>query len=141
MHPRTKSKMKGIEIPKGVEVMAPLGFYDFNRLLTNCFCVLSDSGTAPEEALFYKVPCVSLRMTTERPETVEGGAHVVAGMELSQHRRGGRHGHAPGMGGALRSERKLCRLVGRDQLHPQPDHQLVLEHDPESGNRFSDKII
>jgi len=83
MHPRTKSKMKGIEIPKGVEVMAPLGFYDFNKLLANCFCILSDSGTAPEEALFYKVPCVSLRMTTERPETVEGGAHVIAGMEVS----------------------------------------------------------
>jgi UDP-N-acetylglucosamine 2-epimerase (non-hydrolysing) len=82
MHPRTKSKMKGIEIPKGVEVMAPLGFYDFNKLLANCFCILSDSGTAPEEALFYKVPCVSLRMTTERPETVEGGAHVIAGMEV-----------------------------------------------------------
>src|ERR1039458_7765699 len=68
-------------MPKGVRVMAPLGFYDFNKLLANCFCILSDSGTAPEEALFYKVPCVSLRMTTERPETVEAGAHVVAGMD------------------------------------------------------------
>ena len=45
--------------------------------------MLSDSGTAPEEALFYKVPCVSLRMTTERPETVEAGAVVVGGMEVS----------------------------------------------------------
>jgi UDP-N-acetylglucosamine 2-epimerase (non-hydrolysing) len=83
MHPRTKSKLGDLEIPHGVEVMAPLGFYDFNKLLSNCFCVLSDSGTAPEEALFYKVPCVSLRMTTERPETVEAGSHVVAGMETS----------------------------------------------------------
>lgn len=83
MHPRTKSKMKGIEIPSGVEVMAPLGFYDFNKLLANCTCVLSDSGTAPEEALYYGVPCVSLRMTTERPETVEAGAHVVGGMEVA----------------------------------------------------------
>ena len=84
MHPRTKSKLEpfGIQVPKGVRVMAPLGFYDFNKLLMNTFCILSDSGTAPEEALFYKVPCVSLRMTTERPETVEGGAHVVAGMDV-----------------------------------------------------------
>jgi UDP-N-acetylglucosamine 2-epimerase (non-hydrolysing) len=85
MHPRTKSKLEpfGIMIPKGVRVMAPLGFYDFNKLLMNTFCILSDSGTAPEEALFYKVPCVSLRMTTERPETVEGGAHVIAGMDVN----------------------------------------------------------
>ena len=47
----------------------------------HCRCILSDSGTAPEEAYFYRVPCVSLRMTTERPETVEGGAHIVAGMD------------------------------------------------------------
>lgn len=83
MHPRTKSKLKDIKIADGVRVMAPLGFYDFNKLLSESFCVLSDSGTAPEEALFYKVPCVSLRMTTERPETVEAGAVVVGGMEVS----------------------------------------------------------
>ena len=61
--------------------MAPLGFYDFNKLLMDSFCIISDSGTAPEEAYFYKVPCVSIRMTTERPETVEGGAHIVAGLD------------------------------------------------------------
>lgn len=83
MHPRTRSKMRNIPVPDGVEVMDPLGFLDFNKLLAGSFCVLSDSGTAPEEALFYKVPCVSLRMTTERPETVEAGAHIVAGMEVA----------------------------------------------------------
>jgi UDP-N-acetylglucosamine 2-epimerase (non-hydrolysing) len=82
MHPRTKSKIGKTRLPRGVRIMAPLGFYDFNRLFMDAFCVLSDSGTASEEAFFYKVPCVSLRMTTERPETVEGGAHIVAGMEL-----------------------------------------------------------
>ena len=46
-----------------------------------CRCILSDSGTAPEESYFYKVPCISLRMTTERPETIEGGAHIVAGLD------------------------------------------------------------
>jgi UDP-N-acetylglucosamine 2-epimerase (non-hydrolysing) len=83
MHPRTKSKIGKTRLPRGVRIMAPLGFYDFNRLFMDAFCVLSDSGTASEEAFFYKVPCVSLRMTTERPETVEGGAHIVAGMELT----------------------------------------------------------
>lgn len=82
MHPRTRSKLGKRRLPRGVRIMAPLGFYDFNRLFMDAYCVLSDSGTAPEEAFFYKVPCVSLRMTTERPETVEGGAHIVAGLEL-----------------------------------------------------------
>ena len=81
MHPRTRNQMKDIDVPAGLEVMDPLGFIDFNKLVANCCCFLSDSGTAPEEALFYKVPCVSLRMTTERPETVEAGAHVVAGLD------------------------------------------------------------
>ncbi len=81
MHPRTRSKMKDIKIPKGVEIMDPLGFYDFNKLFISAFCVLSDSGTASEEGLYYKVPVVSFRMTTERPETVEAGYHIVAGMD------------------------------------------------------------
>ena len=81
MHPRTRSKLGSIKIPKGVRITAPFGFYDFNKLYQNCICVLSDSGTAPEESYFYRVPCVSLRMTTERPETVEGGAHIVAGVD------------------------------------------------------------
>lgn len=83
MHPRTQSKMKSskIKVPVDVEVIDPLGFYDFNKLFINAFCVLSDSGTASEEGLYYKVPVVSLRMTTERPETVEAGGHIVAGMD------------------------------------------------------------
>lgn len=82
MHPRTKSKLTSIINPKGVRIMAPLGFYDFNKLLKESYCVLSDSGTAAEEGLFYKVPNVSLRMATERPETVESGGTIISGMDL-----------------------------------------------------------
>src|SRR5207245_11685635 len=81
MQPRTHIQLDALDIPQGVRTTAPFGFYDFNKLLMNCRCILSDSGTAPEESYFYKVPCVSLRMTTERPETVEGGAHIVAGLD------------------------------------------------------------
>jgi UDP-N-acetylglucosamine 2-epimerase (non-hydrolysing) len=81
IHPRTQSKLGDLATPPGVTLIKPLGFHDFNRLLRDCFCVVSDSGTAPEEALFYKVPCVSLRMTTERPETVEAGGNIIAGLE------------------------------------------------------------
>ena len=83
MHPRTKSKLSSISMPDRVRVMAPLGFYDFNRLLKESFCVLSDSGTAAEEGLFYKVPNVSLRMATERPETIESGGTIVSGMDIN----------------------------------------------------------
>lgn len=81
MHPRTKSKITGLSVPKGIRIIDPLGFYDFNFMSMNAFCLLADSGTTPEEGLFYKVPCVSLRKSTERPETVEAGAHIVAGMD------------------------------------------------------------
>jgi UDP-N-acetylglucosamine 2-epimerase (non-hydrolysing) len=82
MHPRTKSKLGNANLPEGVEIMSPLGFYDFNQLLRNAFCVVSDSGTAAEEGIFYRVPNVSLRMATERIETVESGATIVSGMEV-----------------------------------------------------------
>ena len=82
MHPRTKSKLGAIDIPPQVRIMAPLGFYDFNQLLKKSYCVLSDSGTAAEEGLFYKVPNVSLRMATERMETLESGATIVSGMNV-----------------------------------------------------------
>ena len=82
MHPRTKSKLGPIDIPPQVRIMAPLGFYDFNMLLKESYCVLSDSGTAAEEGLFYKVPNVSLRMATERMETLESGATIISGMNV-----------------------------------------------------------
>ena len=81
MHPRTKSKINGLFLPEGLKIIDPLGFYDFNSLSKNAFCLMGDSGTTPEEGLYYKVPCVSLRKTTERYETVESGAHIVAGIE------------------------------------------------------------
>jgi UDP-N-acetylglucosamine 2-epimerase (non-hydrolysing) len=82
MHPRTKSKLLKFKIPKNVRVIDPLGFYDFNKLLKDSFCVISDSGTAAEEGIFYKVPNVTLRMSTERVETIESGATIVSGLEI-----------------------------------------------------------
>lgn len=80
MHPRTRSKLGSLDVPAKVRLLAPLGFYDFNRLLKDSYCVVSDSGTAAEEGLFYRVPNVSLRMATERMETLESGATIVSGM-------------------------------------------------------------
>ena len=47
------------------------------NLSKNAFCLIADSGTTPEEGLFYQVPCVSIRKSSERYETLEAGAHVV----------------------------------------------------------------
>ena len=80
MHPRTKSKLNLDKTPKGVRIINPLGFYDFSHLLKESLCVISDSGTAAEEGIFYNVPNISLRMATERPETVESGSTIISGM-------------------------------------------------------------
>jgi len=81
MHPRTRSRIGRSQSYGNVRILDPLGFLDYQALIQNAAGLLSDSGTTPEEAYFYRVPAISLRYSTERPETVEGGAHIVAGLE------------------------------------------------------------
>ena len=83
MHPRTISKSKDNKLLNDTLVIKPLGFYDWNYLLKNSACVLSDSGTAAEEGLYYRVPNISLRMATERPETIESGGTIVSGLNAA----------------------------------------------------------
>ena len=80
IHPRTLSKIKK-KIPKGIECIKPLGFFDFTKLEKNAFCLITDSGTVPEEALFFGVPCVTIRDSTERPEYLEAGGNILSGLE------------------------------------------------------------
>jgi UDP-N-acetylglucosamine 2-epimerase (non-hydrolysing) len=80
IHPRTTSKMQNIKIPKGIELIDPIGFFDFTYLEKNAFCLLTDSGTVPEEALYFKKPCVTIRETTERPEIIEAGSNILSGL-------------------------------------------------------------
>jgi UDP-N-acetylglucosamine 2-epimerase (non-hydrolysing) len=81
IHPRTTSKMKNIEVPKGVQLIKPLGFFDFTYLEKNAFCLLTDSGTVPEETLYFKKPCVTIRESTERPEIIEAGSNILSGLD------------------------------------------------------------
>ena len=81
MHPRTKSKLKIKDIPKCIEIIKPLGFFDFSKLEQHAFCYISDSGTLPEDALIYKKPCVIIRESTERPEFIEAGCNILAGLD------------------------------------------------------------
>jgi UDP-N-acetylglucosamine 2-epimerase (non-hydrolysing) len=81
-HPRTRVRMSefGIKAPEGVAVLEPLGYFQFLKLLKSAKVVLTDSGGVQEEACTLKVPCVTLRHTTERPETVYVGANAIAGL-------------------------------------------------------------
>jgi UDP-N-acetylglucosamine 2-epimerase (non-hydrolysing) len=80
MHPRTFSKLKKLSIPKGIEIIKPLGFFDFTKLEKNALCLITDSGTVPEETLYFKKPCVTIRESTERPETIEAGSNILSGL-------------------------------------------------------------
>lgn len=81
IHPRTVSKMRRLKAPKGVELIKPLGFFDFTKLEKNAFCLITDSGTIPEETLYFRKPCVTIRESTERPETIEAGSNILAGLD------------------------------------------------------------
>jgi len=81
IHPRTLSKIKKREMSKGIELIKPLGFFDFSKLEKNAFCLITDSGTIPEESLYFRKPCVTIRESTERPEYIEAGSNILAGLE------------------------------------------------------------
>jgi UDP-N-acetylglucosamine 2-epimerase (non-hydrolysing) len=80
IHPRTVKKMEafGIDPKKLASIIEPVGFTDFLAIESGARLIFTDSGGVQEEACVLKVPCVTLRDTTERPETVEVGASVLA---------------------------------------------------------------
>jgi UDP-N-acetylglucosamine 2-epimerase (non-hydrolysing) len=85
MHPRTRKMVERFGIPlDGVSPMEPVRFLDFLQLEANARLVLTDSGGVQEETCILGVPCVTLRRNTERPETIEVGANVLAGIEPLQ---------------------------------------------------------
>jgi UDP-N-acetylglucosamine 2-epimerase (non-hydrolysing) len=80
VHPRTADRMRhfGIECPE-LRLLPPLGFFDFVKLERQARAVLSDSGTVQEECAILRVPSVTLRDVTERPETLECGSNILSG--------------------------------------------------------------
>ncbi|MGI0010912.1 MAG: non-hydrolyzing UDP-N-acetylglucosamine 2-epimerase [Nitrosopumilaceae archaeon] len=82
IHPRSRAGIKKfkLQIPEGVRLMDPLGFLEFSKLEKNAFCCVTDSGTVQEDSCIFKVPCVTMRISTERSETVEVGSNIVAGL-------------------------------------------------------------
>jgi len=82
IHPRTAKKIKEFEIETGnIRLLQPLGYIDFIKLMKNSKVVLTDSGGIQEETCIMQIPCVTLRDNTERPETLEVGSNILAGIE------------------------------------------------------------
>ncbi len=86
-HPRSKKRLaqSGFQLDRRVIAHEPLGFFDYNALQKNAFCVVSDSGTLPEESAFFAsidqpIAAVCIRTSTERPEAMEQGAFILAGI-------------------------------------------------------------
>lgn len=87
-HPRSKKRLEssGFKLDSRVIMHEPLGFHDYNKLQMNAFCVVSDSGTLPEESSFYTsighpISAVCIRTSTERPEALDKACFVLAGID------------------------------------------------------------
>ena len=87
-HPRSRKKLEssGFKLHKRVIQHEPLGFHDYNCLQMNAFCVVSDSGTLPEESSFFTsvghaFSAVCIRTSTERPEALDKGCFILSGID------------------------------------------------------------
>ena len=87
-HPRSRKRLEnsGFNLDKRIIQHEPLGFHDYNCLQMNAFCVVSDSGTLPEDASFFTsvghpFPAVCIRTSTERPEALDKGGFTLAGID------------------------------------------------------------
>lgn len=87
-HPRSRKRLEAssFKLDSRVVMHEPLGFHDYNNLQMNAFCVVSDSGTLPEESSFYTsidhpISAVCIRTSTERPEALDKACFVLAGID------------------------------------------------------------
>ncbi len=87
-HPRSRNRLEksGFQLDPRVIRNEPLGFHDYNKLQMNAFCVVSDSGTLPEESSFFTsvghpFPAVCIRTSTERPEALDKACFILAGID------------------------------------------------------------
>lgn len=85
-HPRSQKFIvsRKFEFDSRIIKHEPLGFFDYNKLQQNAFCVVSDSGTLPEESAYFKFPAVSIRTSTERPEAMEKGVFTIGSITAEQ---------------------------------------------------------
>lgn len=83
-HPKTQQRLNNlpVKLGSGIKVIEPVGFFDFVKLEQHSSMAISDSGTVQEEMCLFHVPTVTIRSTTERPETVWCGSNIVTGLDV-----------------------------------------------------------
>lgn len=85
VHPRTKKLLRGLDLNfSNLYYVEPLGYLNFNYLVENSFAVFTDSGGITEETTVMNIPCITLRDSTERPETCEIGTNVLVGNDTDK---------------------------------------------------------
>ncbi|MBN1494789.1 UDP-N-acetylglucosamine 2-epimerase (non-hydrolyzing) [Candidatus Peregrinibacteria bacterium] len=86
LHPRTKKRLNEYKmvIPKNIKITSPAGYLEMLYLIKNARLIVTDSGGIQEEACTLCVPCVTMRESTERPETVEIGGNIVVGTDTNK---------------------------------------------------------
>lgn len=83
-HPRTKIKLESLnrkDINPLIQFLKPLGFFDYNKMQQNAYCVISDSGTISEESSIMNFPAITIRQTHERPEGMDEGTLIMSGLK------------------------------------------------------------
>ncbi len=85
-HPRSKKNIdqKEFKFDSRVILSQPFGFFDYNKLQQQAFCVVSDSGTLPEESAFFHFPAISVRTSSERPEAIDKGVFTIGSVTSEQ---------------------------------------------------------
>jgi UDP-N-acetylglucosamine 2-epimerase (non-hydrolysing) len=88
IHPRTRKKIEAFgltpqfESLPGLILTEPMGYFEFQKLVSRCRCVITDSGGVQEETTFMQVPCLTLRSSTERPVTIDVGSNTLVPFDL-----------------------------------------------------------
>ncbi|MCJ8166338.1 UDP-N-acetylglucosamine 2-epimerase (non-hydrolyzing) [Pontibacter sp. E15-1] len=90
IHPRTVKKLKESDLYSTIEsnpkiiISEPLDYFSFQKLIANCFAVITDSGCIQEETTYKQVPCLTLRANTERPSTIKIGSNILLNFEVNK---------------------------------------------------------
>ncbi len=84
VHPRTQKNLKQISLSDKFIITDPISYLEFIYLVKNSFAVVTDSGGIQEETTVMKIPCLTLRQNTERPETITVGTNILAGTDTKK---------------------------------------------------------